>query len=256
MRRCRHLVLVIVAGATLGLPAGAADGPKLPPSAVGHKKPLMGERRVRYLLRQLDLSEQQAAEATKLLDSLFSPDAKLGPFRDAKVRALWRALDEAKQQKSKKKVEQIMSQLRRMNSDTSPEDEFFKRFGPQLSEAQQERLAAARARLKSDKSGGVRPGDLLRIARSFDLDARQKAGLFAAFKETRKMLGPVLRPSAQLKTRMVNHMADRIRALLTPEQRKVFEYRIRVLRPDLIDEGLRVCPEPPANTPKTTPPTP
>ncbi len=247
MRR-RNFLLLLVLGAPLSVPV-AANGPELPPSVVGHKHPLMGEHRVRYLLRQLDLTREQADQAGKLLDALFSKDARLGPFRDARVRALWRALDQAKEQKDEKKVEQVMTQLRKMNSDTSPEDEFFKQFAAQLTETQKARLAAARERLKSVKSGGVRPGDLLRIARSFDLTDEQKAGLFEAFNETRRMLGNVLRPSEALKTRMVNHMADRIRALLTPAQRRVFEYRIRVLRPDLIHEGLRVSPPPPASAP-------
>ncbi|MFQ5807872.1 MAG: hypothetical protein ACE5I3_15610, partial [Phycisphaerae bacterium] len=68
----------------------------------------------------------------------------------------------------------------------------------------------------------------------------QQRALLDAFAATRKQLGPILRPSADLKLRMINSLADLIRALLMPDQVAGFEQRVYALRPDLVDRGLRV----------------
>jgi hypothetical protein len=52
----------------------------------------------------------------------------------------------------------------------------------------------------------------------------------------------------ELKLRLINFIHDETRAILTPEQRPQWDLRVRALRPDLIDQGLRVKLPEPAHT--------
>ncbi len=227
---------VILAGA-----AWAAD--ELPREAVGHNRPLLGELRVRYLLRQLDLTEEQAKAAEQIIRAAYTPANERAA---GKVRALWRAWAQADAAGDDAKAQLAIKELRKLNEDPLPETTILKQLEEVLTDRQKRKLEAAQRRLKRYPGGGVSPGDMYRIARELDLSAEQNKQLLEIYKATREKLGPILRPSEKKKAELVNYMYGRLLEMLTPEQREVFAYRVRMLRPDLIDEGLRVLPVPEA----------
>lgn len=234
-------MLQLILAATVAGAMPALAGPKIPVASVAHKAPLAGDLNIRYLLRQIELNEQQAEQAGGLLESIVSDDdAQVGGVDLAQIRQLWVELGEARQNKDSKRVNQIADQLWKACEDSTLDDEFFQNFEPALNDRQKELLAEARARLNRHRSGGLRPGDLTHEARKLNLTTEQQAELFNAIKAARKRIGPILRPSEAKKAGMLNALADDIRAFLTPEQRNEFEYRIYVMRPDLIGDGLRV----------------
>ncbi len=236
---CRLSLFALTAlGITVALPVRA--GPEIPEAAIDERASLAGEKKVRYLLRQVDLTEEQATHARGLIDSILPRRARPAPPDPDEVRRTWAELEQAKETGDQEKVDALVKQLRQMGRETTGDSEFFMNMEPLLTDEQKHKLDQARARLERNPSGALRPVDLLRAARELDLTEQQQRQLLDAFLEARKHLGPNLRPSTELKLQMINFFAHEIRTFLTPEQLAKFEYRIRALRPDLLDRGLRV----------------
>lgn len=215
-------------------------GSEIPVAAIDERVRLPGAKKIGYLLRQLDLTEEQATHAQGLVDSIFAERSHPSPPDTNEVRRIWTELERAKEAGDQKRVDELTAQLQQISQNAAREAEFFVNMEPLLTEEQKNKLKEARARLERNPSGALRPVDLLRAACEFDLTKQQERQLLAAHLATRKQLGPILRPSRQLMLRMINSFADEIRALLTSDQVAKFEDRVRALRPDLIDQGLRV----------------
>jgi hypothetical protein len=222
----------------VALPALA--GPQIPGAAIDERVKLAGEKKVRYLLRQSDLTEEQAAQAQALIDSVLPKQARPTPPNPDEVRRIWTELEQAREAGDQSKVDALTRELRQIGHETPGDAEFFASLEPLLTDEQKVKLEEARARLERNPSGALRPVDLLQAARRLDLDEPQQGKLLEAVLAARRQLGPVLRPSEELKLRMINSLADDIQALLTPDQLDKLEHRLRALRPDLIDQGLRV----------------
>jgi hypothetical protein len=220
------------------LPASA--GPEIPAAAINEQAKLLGKERVSYLLRQIDLTEEQATQAQGLIDSILPERTHPSPPDPEEVRRVWTELEKAKEAGNQEKVKALTKQLQQLGQDTTGDAEFFLNMESHLTDDQKKKLEQARARLERNPSGALRPVDLLQAARDFDLTEQQQRQLIEAFLATRNQLGPILRPSQDLKLRMINSLADAIRALLAPEQIANFEHRMRALRPDLVGRGLRV----------------
>lgn len=234
MRRCLRLTaLLAVANASLAL-----AGPRFPVEAVGHETPLAGEPRLRYVLRQLELTEEQARHAEGLLESLASNE-QFSVNLD-QIHQLWNELEEAKDANDNARIGAIAKQLKHLSKDESLDDELFSTLKSQLTDRQKQLLTEARERINRHRSGGLRPGDLMHEAYKLNLSDEQRQKMFEAFKAARKRLGPALRPDEQRKMSLLNAYAKDVRAILAPEQRDAFEYRVHVMRPDLIDDGLCV----------------
>jgi len=244
----RRISTCVVSALALGAALSAPGGP-LPAQAIREKPRLVGEEKIRYLLRQLELTEQQAALAEELLAALHPDQApERGQPAVEEVRKLYRELEQAKQAGDQQRVDALLRRFEELGERVATDDEFFASMDAHLTDAQKARLAAARARLARNGSGGLRPIDLLRAASDLVATPEQAAALRQARQAARERLGPILRPSDSLKLEMVNMIVERVTAALTPEQCTQYELRIRALRPDLIHEGLRVTlpPERPA----------
>lgn len=222
----------------------ALAGAEIPEAALNDKTKLLGPRKAAYLMRQLDLTEQQAAHAQGLIDSILPGDEQV-PINVNEVRQIWKEIEQAKATNNQAKVDELTQQLQQMGKEATGDAEFYDNIAAQLTDAQKQKLAAARARLERNPSGALRPIDLLRAAWELNTTTEQIAQLRTAQEEMRKMLYPVLRPNLELKLKLINFIHDEARAILTPEQRAKWDLRVRALRPDLTDEGLRVkLPEP------------
>lgn len=234
----RWVMLFALTALTVGaLPALA--GSEIPPAAIEQREKLIGEKKVRYLLRQLDLSEQQAAQAQGLIEAVFSGQEAAPPSVD-RVREIWAEIEKAKKASDQEKVKALTKQLQQMGREVPQESEFFTKMESHLTDEQKKKLAQAQSRLERNPSGALRPIDLLRAALALDLTPQQRRAVIDAHGAVRKRLGPVLRPSASLRLELVNICVEEVRRLLAPQQRENFEHRARAMRPDLIEEGLRV----------------
>ena len=228
---------IAVCWLVMALPALAE--PQIPEAALNEKAKLSGPKKAAYLMRQVDLTEQQAAHAQGLIESILPGDKQI-PVDINEVRQIWKQIEEAKAADDQATVDELTQQLQQMGKDVTSDSEFYDNIAAQLTEEQKQKLAAAQARLERNPSGALRPIDLLRAAWDLNPTAEQRARLRAAQEEMRKMLYPILRPNMELKLKLINFIYDETRTILTPEQRPQWELRVRALRPDLIEEGLRV----------------
>jgi Spy/CpxP family protein refolding chaperone len=227
----------------------ALAGPEIPEAALNDKAKLLGPKKAAYLMRQLDLTEQQAAHAQGLIDSILPGDEQV-PINVNEVRQIWKAIEQAKAADDQAKVDELTLQLQQMGKEATGDAEFYDNIAAQLTDEQKQKLAAAQARLERDPSGALRPIDLLRAAWELNPTTEQTTRLRAVQEEMRRMLYPILRPNLELKLKLINFIHDETRAVLTPEQRAKWDLRVRALRPDLIDQGLRVkLPEPAQTNP-------
>ena len=237
-------VLLFGLTASLVLIASPAPGAEsdFTAAAITEKARLIGARRVRYLLRQIDLTAEQAAYAENLITSVLPPDSHAPtpePSIDD-VRRLWKQLERAREADDQQQVERLTQELKGMGHEADDESDVFATLAPKLTDVQRAKLEQARARLERIPSGAVRPIDLIRAARTLELTGEQQHKLQEATIATNKMLGPILKPNTDLKLKMINFLATEIRSLLAPQQVAAFDHRIRALRPDLIEEGLMV----------------
>jgi hypothetical protein len=213
---------------------------EVPVEAINERGKLTGEKKARYLLRQLDLTEEQATYAEGLIETIITAPREAPPINIDEVRQIWREMEKAKEAGDQEKVEALGKQLQRMGREATGDAEFFANLEPQLTQTQKQKLEQAEARLARNPSGALRPVDLLRIVITLDLTEEQKRKVLDAHVAVRKRLGPLLRPGDQLKLDMVNICIRKLHEMLTPEQQAEFAYRVRTLRPDLTDRGLRV----------------
>ena len=222
----------------------ALAGAEIPEAALNDKTKLLGPRKAAYLMRQLDLTEQQAAHAQGLIDSIL-PGNEQVPINVDEVRQIWKEIEQAKATNNQAKVDELTQQLQQMGREATGDAEFYDNIAAQLTNEQKQQLAAAQARLERNQSGALRPIDLLRAAWELNPTTEQTTRLRVVQEEMRKMLYPILRPNMELKLKLINFIYDETRAVLTPAQRAKWDLRVRALRPDLISEGLRVkLPEP------------
>jgi hypothetical protein len=234
--------------------APALAGPEIPAAAINRHANLLHKEKVTYLLRQLDLTEEQASHAEGLMESIILEQGAAPTIDLDKVRKLWTEIENYKAAGDQEKAEALIKELQQMGQDVAGGAEFFTNLEARLTDPQKQRLQQARARLERNPSGSIRPIDLLRAAWDLNPTEQQKRHLEEAHAALRKRIGPLLRFKDEFRVELVNFFADQLRSVLDPAQRAKFELRVSALRPDLIDQGVRV--RLPENPPSETPPKP
>ena len=246
----RRLMLPGIAAFWLATPLLATAEPEIPEAAINDKAKLLGSKKAAFLMRQLDLTEEQATHAQGLIDSILPTDESISVDVD-EVRRMWKEIELARATADQAKIDQLTKQLQQMGKDATDDSEFYENIASQLTDEQKAKLAAAQARLERNPGGALRPIDLIRAAWDLNATDEQRVQLRTAQEEMRKILYPMLRPNMEVKLKLINFIHDETRAVLTPEQRPKWDRRVRALRPDLVGEGLHVqVPEPaPADPP-------
>jgi len=230
-------LVVIVFAALVFSPTLAQD--EIPQPAIDDKTPLPDARKAVYLMRQIDLTTEQASQVRGLIDSILKV-AEPQPLDINQVRQLFQEIEKAKEEGDQAKVDELTSQLKQMSGETSDGSEFYDNLAPLLTDEQKVKLAVAQDRLQYNPSGSVRPVDLLRIVYTLNPTEAQWTKLRAAQDQMRKLLYPVMRPNLKKKHELLNYLHSEFRKALTAEQTPVFDLEVRRFRPDLTDEGLRV----------------
>ncbi len=248
----RTVGMCLVSLLTLVAPAAAQTFTALPKSAIEMRRALTREKRVRYLLRQLDLDAGQAEHARGLLESFFGPDA--GPAIDIeRIRNLWKELEEAHKAGDKAREEALTREIRRIGQQASREPEFLDNVRSVLRPQQKKALEQALERLRRHPSGGVRPIDIFDTVMQLDLSDDQRDRIEAYRQRFRKQVnaGPVW--DDDRRERLINSLLKALEKILTPEQVAWVDYRIQRLRPDLAEQELVGKPPARPARPATTP---
>ncbi len=239
-RVCR----LIASALWLATPLAAQSFTPLSTSAIDIRRALTREKKIRYVLRQLDLTAEQAEHAKGLLESFYGPGATPPQDLVERIRNLYKELDEANKAGDKARVEQLTREIRRAGQEVSREPEFFENLMTVLNESQKRALERARARLQRHPSGGVRPLDVLDVIAELPLSPRQRAFLKAYHQRLRKQANTGLTWDDDRRVRIINAMLQTFERVLTPEQIAWVDYRIQRMRPDLVDQPLVGNPPP------------
>lgn len=234
MRTIGMLLLTVLSFATS---AAAQTFTALPKSAIEMRRALTREKRVRYILRQLDLNAEQAEHAKGLLETYFGPGA--APAIDVeRIRNLWKELEDAHKAGDKAREEALTREIRRIGQQASREPELLENLKPVLRPEQKQALQQALERLKRHPSGGVRPIDIFDLVLKLDLSDDQRQRVEAYRQRFRKQVnaGPVW--DDDRRERLINSLLKAMEKILTPEQIAWVDYRIQRLRPDLANQEL------------------
>jgi len=236
----RRAVLLWIGLSVCGVAAAQRLAP-LPPAAVEPSGRLVQDYRVRYLLRQLELTPKQAEEARGLLEVHYSRVARPSLSGDDvdRLRALMQAFEEAKARGDKDEMERVQAEIRLIGQNLDPEPEFWENLDPILTEPQKKALKDARERLKVNPTGAIRSEDILAILEKLDLRDEQKAKLADLRTQyTQSVAKASGERAAAERLEALNRLMTRAADLLTPEQLRTYRGTIRMMRPDLADRRL------------------
>jgi len=233
-----RLFLGILVAGSLVTAAGAQSLDALPGAAINAKRPLSGDKKVRYALRQLELTKEQAAQANGLIESLFTKDAQPNVDID-RIRQLVREMQEAKEQKDEARVQQLQGEIKQMGRGADNEPAFYENFRKMLTDTQKTRLAAIRSRLTRNPSGAVRPVDVLDTARALELSEKQLTNVRRIELRFRADANARVQYDDKRRVQLVNGLIARVQDELNNAQKTEFNHRIALIRPDTIEKTLR-----------------
>ncbi|MFQ5807920.1 MAG: hypothetical protein ACE5I3_15860, partial [Phycisphaerae bacterium] len=124
--------------ACIGAASPTLAGPEIPATAIKKGPRLLGAKKICYLLRQLDLTEEQATGAQGLLDSIFPDRTRPSPPDTDEVRRIWTEIEKAKQAEDQARLDALTKQLQLMNPNFARDAEFFINLEPLLTDEQKE----------------------------------------------------------------------------------------------------------------------
>lgn len=224
------LILVLSTGLALAqLPGGPPPAPRKPP--------LGKDARARYIMRQLDLTPDQARQADGLLESFSKSDQ---PSQDeflAKVNTLSEEFKKAEAAKDKKEMDRISEALRGLGTNTTEEPQFIANLRGILTDPQKAELDKTIERLRTNSAAVLRPIDVYRAATQLVLSSEQSAKLEESLVAYREQLVQSQQPRDPagidaLRSTQIDNLVDRIRPILTPDQATKFDKRVAALRPE------------------------
>ena len=211
----------------------------LPMAAIDDKAKLLGQRKAVFVLRQLELTEEQVGQMQGLIDSIMPEEAPVELNVD-RIRELYQEIEKAKKAGDNAKVDELTKEMERMGREATHDQELYDNLKTFLTEPQKTRMDEVLEQLQRNPSGAMRPVDLVRAVMEQNPTDEQKYRLNRAQDAMRKLLYPILNPKLEKRLELINFLHDEIRKILTPEQLPGYEKRVRSLRPDLTDEGLLV----------------
>ncbi|RMF72275.1 MAG: hypothetical protein D6744_17025 [Planctomycetota bacterium] len=208
-----------------------ADEPVISARAVDERNKLIGPFLIRYVLRQIDLTDEQHKLAMDLMNTV---------YREAENQVDEQELAIQAQQIQKLRAEGKMAEadaLEEMmrHSIPNPRREFFASITEHLTDEQKAKLEAARERIEANPSGALRPVDVFRAAQSLDLSPEQQEQLHQIKESFRRHISAAgkfdLPAKRQFMQRLLARIYDKV---LTPAQRKQMDALLEPLRTDLL----------------------
>ncbi|MCA9244928.1 MAG: hypothetical protein KDA32_13300 [Phycisphaerales bacterium] len=223
----------------LAAPAFAAEDPKpddrIEMEAVKSAQPLAGARRIRFILQQMDLTDEQikyAGESMAMLD-INQGKPQLDESDLGRIMELVAEAQAAKDKGDDKRYKEIEEEIKNMRPGAKTFDgDFRDMYVGVLSEKETKQFDAILADLKRNPTGELRPIDLVRHARAQNLDAEQQKKLASAIKTCREHVAEESRLKDGDRLAAINRLLGETRSLLNPEQRKAFNAEILRLRRD------------------------
>ncbi len=232
-------VLVAVAAAQNPIPLERIQPPpgfrQSSPAPADDQSGLQGERKLRWICKQLRLNDEQMQQAEALIAVY---NAELKAMEQEAVELLQRIQDKyaqiqaAKAQGDTQAVQTLQEELRNMAPGVQAENHFFEGLQEVLNDEQKERLPAIRKRAAAAAEIMLRPVHVLRAVRKLELTSaqdQQVEKILAGFRQKQVTSRPSNQQAAE---EQVDQLVADIRAVLTEEQAPVFDREIAALRDD------------------------
>jgi|GEM_PF-2495744 len=196
---------------------------------------LQGERKLRWICKQLRLSDEQMQQAEALI-AVYNAELKAMEAEAVellqKIQDKYAQIQAAKAQGDTQAVQTLQEELRNMAPGVQAENHFFEGLQEVLNDEQKERLPAIRKRAAAAVDIMLRPVHVLRAVRKLTLTSEQDQKvekLLADFRQKQVTSRPSNQQAAE---EQVDQLVADIRALLTEEQAALFEREITILRDD------------------------
>ncbi|RMF72274.1 MAG: hypothetical protein D6744_17020 [Planctomycetota bacterium] len=224
-----------VAPAQQSRPHKQEKTPPITQRAVASEPILRNEIKARYVVRQLDLTDEQRKMSEALLDSIMAGPPPEPPLD--RIRELMEQMREAQAAGDASAEARVRQELKNLGQTLNKENIFYQELERELPPDKVEQLHAALQRLEHNPSGAVRPIDLLHIVGDLKLSDEQEqkvAELKRKFQERANEIVATFNDARRFQ--LVRQMMEKLDALLTPEQRSEFHSRVDRLRVDLLPE--------------------
>lgn len=197
---------------------------------------LSGIEELKYIIAMIDLDAEQRQQAEGLLDE-YEFQASQEPDRSRMVDIL-QQFGQAQQAGDQEEVERLREELRNMQPEPRARREFMNSFKAMLNAEQLEELERITTLLDKNPSGKLRPYDVVRIVtREIDLDGDQRAEFLAVHKQFRDQVAGERNQGTVPDSDIPRQFAMAVRAILTPEQAKVFDRQVGMITFEVPDEA-------------------
>lgn len=210
--------------------AAQSSQPAGPPRAV-----LAGEAKLRYILKQLDLSAEQARAASELLATYRTAceaERTAAQDRTDRMKAVMTEMQAAEKAGDDAKAAALRRQLDDLRLGAAPERAFYAALEPMLTAEQKATLSATRERLRVSPVVELTPLDVVRTARAQGLSPEQAARLDAEIAALRKRQEFALPGDPNVRAKLLEDFVHAVRRILDADQAAKFDAAIARLTPD------------------------
>lgn len=199
---------------------------------------LEGENKLRYILKQLSLNEQQAKDADALVAVHSAMMAEVSKeealiARLYEIQALMVEMKAAEADGNAARVTELKEQIRQLSPDYQADKQFYESLDGLLNDDQKKQLEKVRARIAANPDVSLTPNDVIEAARDTELDADQRGKLDEVLKNFRAEMAKDPPQTLPDRLKKVDDFAAKVREILKPEQAKKFDGTLERLRPPM-----------------------
>jgi hypothetical protein len=189
--------------------------------------------KMRYIIGQLNLNEQQKQHADSLL-AVLEVEAKLsGDALKERLEQIQRVMRErtaAAQAGDTARVAELNEELNDLQLQKGAERRFLEGLRPALDEAQKAKLETILKRLEASPDAALKPIHIVRAAHELGLSPEQNRALDQVVQEFRKKIGESGELDALKRIDLLDTFTSQVRAVLNPDQQQRFDRKVEELR--------------------------
>lgn len=185
--------------------------------------PLEGAAKLRFVVAQLELRPDQEKVAKDLIEN-FQHVAGADETEEQKKARLMQAMEMMKEIQAIKesgdeeRANQMMEEVKAMTKNASPSDDFYGELRAMLDAEQTARLERTLDFIRRRPDAGIRPVDVLIVAREQNLSSEQQMEIEQIYKEFRAVIKNRKKLPPEKATELLTKLLDEVCNTLQPAQ--------------------------------------
>ena len=232
----RRLVFALLLTPLLSVPVLAQATQLTPQPGPRRERPsaIPVDLKMRYICKQLDLDDKQWQHVDGLLAIVEAQKhSSQDSLRDylTQLQAVVQERDAARAAGDTQCANELNEKLKNMAPGVKAEKEFIEGLMPALSAEQKEKFEALHKSLANVTDLSLKPIQVLRVAREYDLSPEQRKALAKIQDDFRERIGDAS-SAGDTKADLLQELIDAVAGVFEGEQRQEFEERIDKMRPD------------------------